>query len=107
MKFLTNLQIKLFCKKIGVDRYGNKYYEKISHKGKNKRYVIYNGIVDASTIPPEWHSWLHKIIKTTPDQIKFHDFNWQKKHKKNLTGTKEAYKPDHKKTLPYNTWQPK
>ena len=69
--------------------------------------VIYNGPVDASTVPPEWHSWLHKIIKTTPDQIKFHDFNWQKEHKKNLTGTNKAYKPDHKKTLPYNKWQPK
>ena len=63
--------------------------------------------VDASTVPPEWHSWLHKIIKTTPDQIKFHDFDWQKNHKKNLTGTNKAYKPDHKKNLPYNKWQPK
>ena len=72
-----------------------------------KRWVIYNGIVDASTIPPKWHSWLHKNIKTTPDQIKFHNIDWQKKHKKNLTGTKKAYKPDHKRTLPYTRWHPK
>ena len=31
----------------------------------------------------------------------------KKKHKKNLTGTNKAYKPDHKKELPYNKWEPK
>ena len=67
----------------------------------------YNGTVDASSIPPEWHSWLHKIIKTTPDQVKFNNFNWQKEHKKNLTGTNQAYIPQHEKKLPYKRWQPK
>ena len=56
---------------------------------------------------PEWHSWLHKIIKTTPDQVKFNNFNWQKEHKKNLTGTSQAYVPQHEKKLPYKRWQPK
>ena len=102
--FGTLIHTLIFGNIVGKDQFGNKYYQ---NKNDSKRWVIYNGPVDASAIPPEWHSWLHKIIKTTPDQIKFHDFNWQKEHKKNLTGTNKAYKPDHKKTLPYNKWQPK
>ena len=37
------------------DNSGNKYYE--SKKGK--RWVIYNGEVEASKIPNEWYSWMH------------------------------------------------
>tara|TARA_B100000963_G_scaffold331989_1_gene323147 strand:- start:1350 stop:1703 length:354 start_codon:yes stop_codon:yes gene_type:complete len=102
--FGTLLQTIIYGNIVGKDQFGNKYYQ---NKNDTKRWVVYNGPVDASMIPPEWHSWLHKIIKTTPDQIKFHDFDWQKKHKKNLTGTNKAYKPDHKKELPYNKWEPK
>ncbi|WP_440696090.1 NADH-ubiquinone oxidoreductase subunit NDUFA12 family protein [Candidatus Pelagibacter sp. HIMB109] len=100
----TFLQTLVYGNMVGKDRYGNKYYQ---NKNDTKRWVIYNGIVDASTIPPEWHSWLHKIIKTTPDQVKFNNFNWQKEHKKNLTGTNQAYVPQHEKKLPYKRWQPK
>lgn len=92
MKFLINLQIKLFCKKIGVDQYGNKYYEKISNKGKNKRYVIYNGIVESSKIPPMWHAWLHYIENKVPT-MKISKYSWQKEHVPNLTGTIYATKP--------------
>ncbi len=89
---------------VGQDQYGNKYYR---NKQDTKRWVIYNGIVDSSSIPPEWHSWLHKIIKTTPDQVKFNNFKWQKDHKKNLTGTQQAYIPKNEDKLPYKKWQPK
>lgn len=98
--FLTTL---IFGNLVGKDQNGNKYYQ---NKNDTKRWVVYNGIVDASSVPPEWHSWLHKIIKTTPDQVKFNNFKWQKKHKKNLTGTSKAYNPNHKKELPYKKWQP-
>ena len=99
--FFTTL---IFGNLVGKDQNGNKYYQ---NKNDTKRWVIYNGTVDASSIPPEWHSWLHKIIKTTPDQVKFNNFNWQKEHKKNLTGTNQAYVPQHEKKLPYKRWQPK
>ena len=41
--------------------------------------------------------------QTTKNPIR----KYKKKHKKNLTGTNKAYKPNHKKTLPYKKWQPK
>lgn len=102
--FGTFLQTLVYGTMVGKDQYGNKYYK---NKNDSKRWVIYNGIVDASSVPPEWHSWLHKIIKTTPDQVKFNNFDWQKEHKKNLTGTSQAYIPKHEKKLPYKRWQPK
>ena len=102
--FGTFLHTLVYGNIVGKDHYGNKYYQ---NKDDTKRWVIYNGTVDASSIPPEWHSWLHKIIKTTPDQVKFNNFNWQKEHKKNLTGTSQAYVPQHEKKLPYKRWQPK
>mgnify|MGYP003326437406 CR=1 FL=1 len=76
----TRIQTFLSGKLVGTDQFGNKYYQ---NKNDTKRWVIYNGVADASSVPPEWHSWLHKIIKTTPDQVRFNDFSWQKSHKKN------------------------
>lgn len=100
----TFLHTFFFGKNVGKDQFGNQYYR---NKNDSKRWVIYNGITDASSIPPEWHSWLHKIIKTTPNKLKFNNFSWQKKHQKNLTGTKKAYIPGHERKLPYKKWQPK
>ena len=100
----TFLQTLFYGNMVGKDQYGNKYYQ---NRNASKRWVIYNGTVDASSIPPEWHSWLHKIINTLPTQVKFNNFKWQKNHKKNLTGTKNAYVPNHTKELPYKRWQPK
>ena len=100
----TFIQTSLFGVKVGEDQFKNKYYK---NKEDTKRWVIYSGIVDASTVPPEWHSWLHKTIKVTPDKIEFNNFPWQKEHKKNLTGTKKAYLPNHDKKSPYKRWQPK
>jgi NADH:ubiquinone oxidoreductase subunit len=100
----TFIQTSLFGVKVGEDQFKNKYYK---NKDDTKRWVIYSDIVDASTVPPEWHSWLHKTIKVIPDKIRFNKFSWQKEHKKNLTGTKKAYLPNHDKKSPYKKWQPK
>ena len=53
--FGTKLKTIFFGKLVGSDEYGNKYYE--SKKGR--RWVIYNGEVEASKIPNEWYSWIH------------------------------------------------
>ena len=48
------------------------------------------------------------IKNQTKDRVfLFNNFNWQKEHKKNLTGTNQAYIPQHEKKLPYKRWQPK
>ena len=51
----TRIQTILFGKFVGKDSFGNKYY-----KNKNdKRWVIYNGEIDATKIPDDWYSWMH------------------------------------------------
>ena len=73
----------------GEDQFGNKYYS----NSKGKRWVIYKNTVEASKIPPEWHSWIHFLSRNKPtDDIK--RFSWQKQHQENLTGTKKAHRPD-------------
>ena len=71
-----------------MDENGNRYFT-----NKNgKRWVIYNGEVEASKIPQGWHGWIHYRTNEIPN---FQKFGWEKEHKENLTGTKNAYKPTH------------
>ena len=102
--FGTRLKTIFFGKLVGTDELGNKYYE--SKNGK--RWVIYNGEVDASKIPVEWYSWIH----FTPNKIeKDHNpkkYQWQKSHQANLTGTEKAYFPNKNKNAnkkKYKTWK--
>ena len=47
---------------VGADEFGNKYYRAKSalpESIKERRWVIYNGYSEASTIPPGWHGWMH------------------------------------------------
>ena len=94
MNILNDLKIMLFSDKIGEDQFGNKYYEeKKTYDGKRKkRYVRYNGLVEASKIPPVWHAWLHHI-ENKPPRKKRNQYEWQKTHLPNLTGTIYASKP--------------
>jgi NADH:ubiquinone oxidoreductase subunit len=106
------------AKKVGVDPYGNIYYAAPPRKGyrHERRFVDYNGPVDASRIPPEWHGWMHHQTDVIPDSdtLSFRR-RWQKPHKPNLTGTKAAYRPpgsllkDGKRpttTGDYEAWRP-
>src|SRR4051812_13814283 len=49
--------------KVGVDQFGNTYYEardaRDSYGTHKRRWVIYRGYADASKVPAEWHGWLH------------------------------------------------
>ena len=99
----------LFTGKLaGSDQFGNKYY----FNSKGKRWVIYKNNIEASKIPPEWHSWIHFIGVNKPsDEIK--KFLWQKQHEENLSGTNRAHKPegslasDTKKDMKkYEIWKP-
>ena len=92
---------------VGMDEFGNKYYS----SSKGKRWVIYKNYVESSKIPAEWHSWIH-FLKSNKPSSETKKFAWQKKHKENLTGTSEAYKPEgslinnFKKNLKkYETWK--
>ena len=98
----------LFLGKLsGKDQFGNKYYS----NSKGKRWVIYNGNIESSKIPPEWNSWIRFLSINTPSN-NLKKFSWQKEHQENLTGTKKAYKPEgslsseSKKSMKkYETWK--
>ena len=102
--FGTRITIFLFGKFAGKDDLGNKYYE----TKKGKRFVIYNGEVDASKIPNEWYSWMHFTPNKIENSHELEKFIWQKPHKPNLTGTDEAYYPNKNKNgikKKYTSWK--
>jgi len=83
-------------KLVGEDQQGNKYYTAKPRKGykRERRWVMYAGVPDASTVPPEWHGWLHHQSDAVPS-VDAESFRreWQKPHKANMTGTPQAYRP--------------
>ena len=87
--FGTRLQILFSGKLVGKDQNGNKYYESKS----GRRWVIYNGEVEASKIPNEWYSWMHYINNKIENKHKFKKYDWQKEHLPNQTGSKDSYHP--------------
>jgi len=79
---------------VGSDEYGNKYYcnSKKFNNPDSKRWIMFKGDIEASKIPPHWHSWLHKTTNDPPIKYK-HKYSWQKDHEENFTGTKKAFSP--------------
>uniref|UniRef100_A0A8C8SXA2 NADH dehydrogenase [ubiquinone] 1 alpha subcomplex subunit 12 n=1 Tax=Pelusios castaneus TaxID=367368 RepID=A0A8C8SXA2_9SAUR len=88
---------------IGVDKYGNKYYENKIYPFGQHRWVVYTAEMNGksagsemygTTVPPEWHRWLHSMTDESPTTHppvarKF----IQKNHKLNPTATPEQYVP--------------
>ena len=75
--------------KVGEDAEGNTYYESTA----GKRWVIFNGLREASRVSPEWHGWLHHTWDEPPTEKPLAKKAWEKPHVENLTGTAEAYAP--------------
>jgi NADH:ubiquinone oxidoreductase subunit len=119
----STVQIGLFTmlhgEKVGTDYEGNIYYrrkpKKDSH-ANDRRWVVYNGEIEASRVPPEWHGWLHHQTDVFPDVREGHyRQKWQKPHQDNQTGTAFAYLPKghpsrhesrQKSTGDYEPWTP-
>src|SRR5512139_3226837 len=62
--FGTHLWTRLYGEPVGEDEFGNRYYR--TRGGKidpvllmERRWVIYSGEAEASSVPPSWHGWLH------------------------------------------------
>ena len=80
--------------KVGEDEFGNIYYQGgKDSEGRTRRWVIYNGVAEASMIPPGWHGWMHHRTATAPSQESYKVRDWQKPHRPNMTGTVGAYRP--------------
>ncbi len=122
---MTNFGTRLFTmfkgELVGEDDFGNRYYrEKSGGKstigfGRERRWVTYQGDVEASKVPADWHAWLHHISKEPPNKTPLPRQEWEAEHYPNLTGTTEAYRPaGHplkggqraKATGDYEAWSP-
>ena len=103
---------------IGTDAMGNHYYTQskgIGPLGVPRRWVIFKDGAEASSIPPEWHSWMHYSSDTPPTAEDYKALPWQKPHRPNMTGTADAYRPSGsilasgerpKATGDYKPWRP-
>ncbi len=94
MSFGTMLFTRYRGVRVGEDAQGNVYYQErgtFEDWRKQRRWVMYNGEVEASRVPPEWHAWLHKLDEGLPQPRTPHA--WEKPHQQNLTGTVAAYRP--------------
>ena len=98
LHFLSELYIYMFTKRhglrVGTDRFGNVYYKEKRQSGfRERRWVMFSGVVEASKVPAEWYGWLHHThadpLPEGPETQK----PWQKEHQPNLTGTSGAYHP--------------
>lgn len=112
----TRIFTFLSGKPVGEDTFGNRYYtERRAAKGRRiKRWVIYKGMPEASKVPALWHAWLHYTTDTLPEKA-LAQYDWQKEHLPNLTGTAGAYVPPghiHRgakrdaSTSDYEAWNP-
>ncbi len=93
--------------------FGNKYYrEKGPESLKERRWVVYKGMPEASKVPAQWHGWLHHLLKSPPPIEEMERWPWEKCHLPNLSGTSYAYTPRglsgkrHKATGDYEAWKP-
>ncbi len=97
--------------KVGEDSQGNIYYQTADAK---RRWVIYNGEMEASRVSPDWHGWLHFTWDQPPTKAPLVHKAWEKPHVENLTGSAAAYAPPGsiRRAAPvaradYEAWQPK
>ncbi|WP_193178401.1 NADH:ubiquinone oxidoreductase subunit NDUFA12 [Oricola nitratireducens] len=101
---------------VGEDEFGNVYYQGGKDaEGRTRRWVIYNGYAEATSIPPGWHGWMHHRTDTPPSKEDYKPREWQKPHKPNKTGTSGAYRPHGSMYTPesrpvvtgdYDAWTP-
>lgn len=104
--------------RVGTDEFGNTYYVQrsgVGPLGVPRRWVIYKNLAEASQVPPDWHGWLHYTVDTPPTEEKYTPKPWQKPHRMNMTGTREAWRPSGsilaaaqrpKATGDYKPWRP-
>lgn len=86
----TQLYTKRHGTKVGEDDQGNVYFQTADGK---RRWVMFNGDVEASRVNADWHGWLHHTFKEPPTERALVHKSWEKPHQENLTGTPLAYAP--------------
>lgn len=102
----TRFYTWLYGEFVGHDEFGNAYYRRKGGRkdpalGFDRRWVIYNGISEASMTPPGWNGWLHHTVDTPPTEEDYKPHPWEKPHIPNETGTPAAYRPKGSVLHPY------
>ena len=95
--FNTRVYTRLHGELVGHDEFGNAYYRKPGIDpalGFERRWVIYNGVSEASMTPPGWNGWLHHTVDTPPTAEDYKAHPWELPHMGNPTGTPAAIRPD-------------
>ncbi|MBV8471784.1 MAG: NADH:ubiquinone oxidoreductase subunit NDUFA12 [Hyphomicrobiales bacterium] len=96
--FNTRWHTKRHGELVGHDEFGNAYYRTRGGKidpalGFERRWVIYNGLSEASMTPPGWNGWLHQTVDTPPTEETYAPRDWELPHMGNPTGTPAAIVP--------------
>lgn len=107
----TQLFTSRHGEKVGEDEQGNVYYR---NADDSKRWVIFNGEIEASRIPPDWHGWLHRTFEEAPTEKPLVHKDWEKPHLENVTASPAlSYKPtgslrrvDPVERTDYEAWVP-
>ena len=96
---LGTLIYSFLCgKKVGEDKNGNKFY--INKYNNKKKWVIYNKIIDPTSLMVAWQIWLtNKEIEPPMDLTSKKKYLWQKERKPNYSGTKKSYHPKISKNI--------
>ena len=78
---------------VGTDEFGNRYYRSRGKRlhGRERRWVMYRGRAEASTVPAEWNAWLHHTVAEPLTDMAAQAKGWQKGHQPNLSGSDDAY----------------
>ena len=99
-----------YGKFVGSDDRGNLFYES---KSSHRRWVIYKGNIEASSVSSDWHGWLHHTVSLAPINDESNRKDWEKPHLENKTGSDLAYHPLGKNRInptnynDYEAWNPK
>jgi NADH:ubiquinone oxidoreductase subunit len=97
---------------VGEDDQGNKFYQTADGK---RRWVIFAGEAEASSVSPDWHGWLHHTFDEPPEEGQLPRKRWERDHRPNMTGTPAAYRPPGSVLVPtrraradgdYEAWRP-
>lgn len=95
---------------VGVDKYGNTYYENKYYFYKKDRWVVFNPKAncetDGSMVPAEWHNWLHASTDLPPTVKPRVNYEWLADHKQNFSGSNMAYVPYSTTKAKIASWSP-
>ncbi|KAI1173468.1 NADH:ubiquinone oxidoreductase 13.4kD subunit [Nemania sp. FL0916] len=98
---------------IGVDKWGNKYFENNEELPLRTRWVDYKSHdLDASHIEPGWHAWISYLVDKPPTEdplLQYKKRAWEDAEPKSIpnhTLFRGAYKPYNTVKSKITMWEP-